>query len=148
MKKKIFALWGVFALCVAITVGLWFAMNNAALDYKEVDAKVVSSETKRLKNKKNGNSYDFYVVKVEFEGKEYELGNVHSAASYYKGQKVKAYLSNDKLYANVEGVKTSTPIATIYFIFLFGSFGMLFVAAMYTGKLSQKKLEDKKEKEE
>jgi len=85
---------------------------------------------------------------VEFEGKEYELRNVHSAASYYKGQKVKAYLSNDKLYANVEGVKTSTPIATIYFIFLFGSFGMLFVAAMYTGKLSQKKLEDKKEKEE
>jgi len=43
MKKKIFALWGVFALCIAITVGLWFAMNNAALDYKEVDAKVVSS---------------------------------------------------------------------------------------------------------
>lgn len=147
MKKKILAVWGIFVLCVAITVGLWFAMNKQEVSYQEVEVKVISSETKRVKNKKNGNTYDFYEVKVEYEGKEYELGNVHSAASYYKGKKVKAYLSNEKLYANIEGVKTSTPIATIYFIFLFGSFGMLFLAAMYTGKLSQKKLEDKKKEE-
>ena len=147
MKKKILAVWGVFALCVAITVGLWFAMNKVELKYEEVQATVISSETKRLKNKKNGNTYDFYEVKVEYKGKEYELGNVHSAASYYKGKKVKAFLSNEKLYANIEGVKTSTPIATIYFIFLFGSFGMLFLAAMYTSKLSQKKLEDKKKED-
>lgn len=143
MKKKILAVWGAFVLCVAITIGLWFAMNKTELNYKEVEAKVVSSETKRLKNKKNGSSYDFYEVKVEYEGKEYELGNVHSAASYYKGKKVKAYLSNDKLYANIEGVKTSTSIATLYFIFLFGSFGMLILASMYTSKLSQ---DAKKEK--
>lgn len=147
MKKKILAVWGVFVLCVCITVGLWFAMNKQEVSYQEVEAKVVSSETKRLKNKKNGNTYDFYEVKVEYDGKEYELGNVHSAASYYKGKKVKAFLSNDKLYANIEGVKTSTPIATIYFIFLFGSFGMLILAAMYTSKLSQKKLEDKKKED-
>ena len=145
MKKKILAIWGAFVLCVAITVGLWFAMNKAELNYTEVEVKVLSSETKRLKNKKNGNSYDFYEVKVEYEGKEYELGNVHSAAGYYKGMAVKAYLSNEKLYANIEGVRTSTPVATVYFIFLFGSFGMLILASMYTSKLSQNKNKEDKE---
>lgn len=147
MKKKLLMLWGAFAVCLVITIGLWFAMNKQEVSYQEVEAKVLSSETKRIKNKKNGNTYDFYEVKVEYEGKEYELGNVHSASSYYKGKKVKAYLSHDKLYANVEGVKTSTPLATTYFIFLFGTFGLFFGALLYWGKLNQEKAEAKQKEE-
>jgi len=56
-------------------------------------------------------------------------------SGYSEGRTVTAYLAHGKLYANVEGVKTSTPIATVYFIFLFGSFAMLFVAPTYTAKL-------------
>lgn len=148
MKKKILAVWGIFVLCVAITVGLWFAMNKAELKYEEVEAKVLSSETKRVKNKKNGSTYDFYEVKVEYEGNTYELENVHSVASYYTGKNVKAYLSNGKLFANIEGVRTSTPVATAYFVFLFGSFGMLILAAMYTSKSNQNKNKDNKKEEE
>lgn len=143
MKKKVLLMWGAFVLCVAITVGLWFAMNKAELSYEEVNVKVLSAVTKRLKNKKNGNYYDFYEIKVEYNGETYDLENAHNTYQYSEGRTVKAYLANDKLYANVEGVKTSTPVATIYFVFLFASFGMLFVAATYTGKLSQKKLEEK-----
>jgi len=77
--------------------------------------------------------------------KTYDLGNAHSAYEYPKGKVVKAYLSNGKLYANEEGVKTSTPIATIYFVFLFGSFGMLMFAATQTSKISQKMKEEKEQ---
>lgn len=143
MKKKVLLMWGAFVLCVAITVGLWFAMNKAELSYEEVEVKVLSAVTKRLKNKNNGNYYDFYEIKVEYKGETHDLENAHNTYQYSEGRTVKAYLANNKLYANVEGVKTATPVATIYFIFLFASFGMLFVAATYTGKLSQKKLEEK-----
>ena len=52
-------------------------------------------------------------------GKEYKLQNVHGLAGYYKGRTVKALLSNDKLYANVEGIKSTSPMAIIFFGFLF-----------------------------
>lgn len=143
MKKQIIILWGAFVVCVAVTVGLWFAMNNSNPEFEEVKATVLSAETTQVVNKSTGARTNFYDVKVVYEGKTYDLGNAHSTYEYPKGKVVKAYLSNGKLYANVEGVKTSTLIATVYFIFLFGSFGMLIFAAMQTSKISQKNKEEK-----
>ncbi len=148
MKNKMLWLWLLWIACVAGTVGLWFMMNKVELKYDEVDVKVISSTTKRLKNKKNGNSYDFYEVKVEYNGKTYDLENAHNTYSYPKGKKVKAYLANDKLYANIEGVKTATPTATIYFIFLFASFGLLFFNCYISAKEKQKKLNNQAEVKE
>lgn len=141
MKKKVLILWGAFVVCVIATVGLWFKMNSAELEYEEVSAVVISSTTKQVRNRKNGTTYNTYEVKVEYDGEEYKLENVHSAASYSKGRTVKAYLSDGRLFVNVEGVKTSTPIAIVYFCFLFGSFGLLMWAATYSGKVAQKKIQ-------
>ena len=58
---------------------------------------------------------------------------------YPEGKTVTAYLANDKLYANEEGVKTATPVAIVYFVCLFGSFGLLMAAAMVTSKNAQNK---------
>ncbi len=145
MKKQIIILWGVFIACLVATVGLWFAMNNSNPEFEEVKATVVSAETTKVVNKKTGSTTNFYDIKVEYEGKTYDLGNAHSVYEYPKGKVVKAYLSNGKLYANEEGVKTSTPIATIYFVFLFGTFGMLIFASMQTSKICQKNKEAKQE---
>lgn len=134
MKKKAILLWSIFAICVVVTIALWFAMKNAKPEYEEVEVEVISAVAKQVKNKKTASTYNFYEVKVEYNGLTYDLENAHDTYSYPKGKKVKAYLSNDRLFANVEGVQTSTHIATIYFIFLFGSFIMLFVASMNTGK--------------
>ena len=137
MKKQIIILWSIFVVCLITTVGLWFAMKNVNPEYEEVQATVISSETKQVVNKKTGSRTNFYEVKVRYEGEEYDLGNVHSAYEYPKGKVVKAYLSNGKLYANEEGVKTATPIAKVYFVFLFGTFGMLMFASIQSSKLSQ-----------
>ncbi len=139
MKKKVMILWIVFAVCLVLTVVLWFFMNGAEPEYEEVKAVVTSAKTEEIVNKKTGSRTKFYKVEVRYDGKVYDLENAHDTYTYPEGKTVTAYKYNDRLFANTEGVQTSTPVATIYFIFLFGSFIMLMVAATYTSKVSQEK---------
>lgn len=145
MKKKIIIVWSVFVICLIATIGLWFLMNDANPEYEEVKATVLSSKTEEIVNKKTGSKMTFYKIEVRYDGKTYDLENAHNTYSYPEGKTVTAYKYNDRLFANTEGVQTSTPVATVYFIFLFGSFIMLFVAAIYTSKLCQKKKETSEE---
>jgi len=140
MKNKVVLLWSATAVCFILTIVFWFLMNNIEVKYEEVTAVVTSTSTKEVVNKNTHNRTDFYEVKVEYNGKEYELKNVHSLVGYYEGKSVKALLSNGKLYANVEGIKSTSWVATVYFIFLFGTFGMVMLSATYMSK-------NKKEKE-
>lgn len=141
MKKKATILWIITALCFILTIVFWFLMNKVEVDYKEVTAIVTDTSSKNVINKKTGSRTTFYKVKVRYEGKEYELKNVHGLSGYYEGKSVKALLSNNKLYANVEGIKSTSPVAIIYFVFLFGTFGMIFVSSTYMSKMKQKKKE-------
>ena len=121
MKTKVIVLW---VICIVLLVGIAptrIAMDRAATpDYEEVQVTVVSSETTQVVNKKTGSKTDFYDVKVSYNGQVYDL-------------------INDKLYANVEGIETSTPMAKAYFVCLIGGFVMLIVAASAQSKYSQQK---------
>lgn len=141
MKNKVVIMWIITAICLILTIVFGFLMNNAEIHYEEVTAIVTDTSSKNVVNKKTGSRTTFYEVKVKYDGKEYELQNVHGLSGYYKGKSVKALLSNGKLYANVEGIKSTTPIAIVYFIFLFGTFAMLIVSATYTSKSKTKKQE-------
>ncbi len=141
MKNKSILLWSLTGLCLILTIVFWFFMNKVEIEYEEVRAVVTDTSTKEVVNKKTHNRTTFYEVKVEYEGKEYELQNVHGLSGYYKGKDVKALLSNDKLYANEEGIKSTSPTAIVYFIFLFGTFGMLMLSATYTSKMKKKEKE-------
>lgn len=134
MKSKVAIMWIVTAICLILTVVFWFLMNKTEVKYEEVTAIVISTSTKEVVNKKTQNRTTFYEVKVKYDGKEYELQNVHGLSGYYEGKSVKALLANDKLYANVEGIKSTSPIAIVYFVFLFGTFGMLMLSATYMSK--------------
>lgn len=137
MKKRIIILWIIFAICLVTTVALWFAMNKAELSYEEVQVKVISAQTEEVVNRKTGSRTKFYKVKVEYNGEEYDLENAHSTSVYPQGRTVKAYLANNRLFADEDGVKTSTPVATVYFIFLFATFGLLIGIPCYMSKLKQ-----------
>ena len=141
MKNKVIIMWVITAICLILTIVFWFLMNKSEVEYEEVMATVISTSTKEVVNKKTKNRTTFYEVKVNYEGKEYELQNVHGLSGYYEGKNVKALLSNGKLYANVEGIKSTSPIAIVYFIFLFGTFGMVMVSATYMSKEKEKKQE-------
>ncbi len=139
MKNKAIIMWIITVICLILTIVFWFLMNNAEVNYEEVTAIVTDTATKEVVNKKTGSRTKFYQVKVRYEGKEYELQNVHGLSGYSEGRSVKALLANDKLYANVEGIKSTSPVAIIYFVFLFGTFGMLILSATYMSKVKTKK---------
>lgn len=136
MKKKSIALSIITVLCIIATVALWFAMNNEKLEYEEVKATVLTSESGH--RRVAGKSQLYYKVEVEYAGKTYDLKNLHSNSPYIPGREVTVYSANGKLYANEEGVKTATPVATVYFVFLFGSFGLLIYTLTYISKTHQK----------
>lgn len=114
-------------------------MNNTEIDYEEVTAIVTDTSTRKVVNKNTGSTTNFYEVKVRYDGEEYELQNVHGLSGYTKGRSVKALLSNGKLYANEEGIKSTSPVAIVYFVFLFGTFGMLFASSWMMSKEKEKK---------
>ncbi len=80
-----------------------------------------------------------YDIVVSYQGQNYDLKNAHDSYSYRKGATVTAYLSNGKMYANVEGVQTSTPVATAYFVALIGSFVMFFITICLWANAAQQK---------
>lgn len=141
MKNKVAIMWSITAVCLILTIVFWFLMNKAEVNYEEVTVIVTDTSTKEIVNKQTGARTTFYEVKVRYNGEEYELQNVHGLAGYSKGRSVKALLSNDKLYANIEGIKSTSPVAIIYFIFLFGTFGMLIASSTYMSKVKSKKQE-------
>lgn len=142
MKKKTIMMWFITVICLILTIVFWFLMNNSKVDYKEVTVIVTDTSSRTVVNKKTGSRTTFYEVKVRYEGEDYKLQNVHGLSGYYKGKSVKALLSNKKLYANVEGIKSTSPIAIIYFIFLFGTFAMLMITTTYMSKSKSKKQEE------
>ena len=141
MSKKMIILMGVgFVVSLVLTIVFRIRMDNQNLEYEEVDVQVVSTDTKKMEvsTKYSSSSMTEYVVTVRYKGEIYDLGNVHSLYSYREGSTVKAYLSNGKMYANVEGVNTSTTVAYAYFAFLFASFILFFIFACNIPRLFKK----------
>lgn len=136
MKSKTIISGIATLLCLAATVFLWFAVNNENPEYEEVKATVISSQSGYRKIA--GSRQAYYKVKVEYAGKEYELQNVYSSAPYRSGNEVTVYSANGSLYANTAGVKTATPLATVYFIFLFGTFIMFGIWVTFLSKNHKK----------
>ena len=129
-------LWLLVPICLAATVALRIAMDRVDVSYTEVQATDVSSRT--VQRRVNGSTMTTYDVVVSYMGKEYDLKNAHNAYSYRQGQSVTAYLANGKLYANVEGITSTTPVAMLYFAFLFGTFGLLIGIPFYLDREKKK----------
>lgn len=132
MKKKAIICSIITVLCIVAAVFLRFAMDDTNPEYTEVKAAVVSSED--VVRRVFGKRQTHYEVIVKYEGKEYELQNTHSSAAYMPGREVTALLHDGKLYANIEGITSTTPVAMVYFVFLFGSVAMLFLSVTFISK--------------
>lgn len=127
--KKVWVLGIITVIFIVATVVLRGPMSNTDVAYETVKVTVISSE-KNETTIKVGNSRSemtTYDIVVSYGGKEYDLKNAHDTYSYREGSTVTAYLSNGKMYANVEGVQNSSPAATAYFVALIGSFVMFLI---------------------
>lgn len=140
MKKKAGLLWCAFVVFLIATVVMRFMMDAQEIEYEEVEVRVLDAVTTQVRNRSTGTHTDFYEVTVEYNGESYKLENVYNTYQYPRGATVQAYLANNgRLFANIEGVSSTTPIAYAYFVCLFGSLGLLFAAAVYSGKAKQEK---------
>ena len=138
--KKVYLCGILTVIGVILTVLLRVFMDRADVSYTEVEVQVVSAGTVNTTVKVGHarTKMTEYEIIVNYEGENYELQNAHDAYSYPEGSTVTAYLSNGELYANIEGVQTSTPVATAYFVGLFGSF-ILFFVTLYLWKQERNK---------
>lgn len=131
--------WLLFLACAAAAVVLNVKMRNQDVEYEEVNVMVLSARDVTLKNNKTGTRTTLHEIEVLYNGERAMLENAHDSYSYREGQSAKAYLSGGRLFANVEGIQTTTLLAKVYFGFLFGSFGLLGLACWSMSKNSQVK---------
>lgn len=139
--KKVYACGVITIICIVAAVLLRTPMDNAALEYTEVRVQVVSSETDTttIRSGNTRSTMTSYDIIVSYMGKEYPLKNAHDSYSYRRGSTVTAYLSGGRMYANVEGIRTSTPVAYAYFASLICSFVMLLVTVCLWANAAQQK---------
>ena len=139
--KKVWALGIITVIFIVATVLLRGPMANADVEYEEVKVTVVSAEknTTTIRTGYSRSTTTSYDIVVSYMGKNYDLKNAHDTYSYREGSTVTAYLSNGKLYANVEGVRNSTFAATAYFVALIGSLVMFFIFICTWANVAQNK---------
>lgn len=122
-KRKIQAVISFILMVVSIIVTciLHVKVDNQDIQYEAVKVTVISAESKK-EHSPAGGYYTYHVV-VEYEGKEYDLINVKSGelSKYEALANLKpetqndnpyfdntVYLSNGKMYSNVDGIKTDS----------------------------------------
>ncbi len=139
--KKVWICLGIMVVCIIAAVFLNKAAKNTELDYEEVKARVVSSESYQKSVRVNGRTTTRteYDIVVSYGGKEYDLKNAHNTYSYVKGREVTTYLSGGKMYADLDGVRNSTPAGKAYFVAVIGAFSMFIASMLFLTKVGNKK---------
>lgn len=128
-NNKLIIILVLFILSLLTTIVLYGKMDNAKFDYEKVKCVVTNVTKKRIYRNRNKTGRYRYIITVAYKEKEYKLKNTYDSSifQYQKGALVDVYLSNGNLYANEAGVRTSTPVAILYFIFLFATMGIFFI---------------------
>lgn len=105
---------------VIITVLLYIMALNTTGKYEKVQVQVVDIEVVTEKYLVKPNylpDKQKYKITVAYKGKNYNLENVTTPSAYSKFQPmISAYYANGKMYANIEGIKSTTSQANIYFV--------------------------------
>ena len=147
-KKKFKKLSIVSVILLAVfflmTVAFYVLSHNQHLSYKVVQVNVISVDIKNPLNK-----IDKDKVVVEYNGKSYEVENLMTNETlkyhtYLSSQKpADAYLANGRIFANVDGIRSTSMIGMIYFVFLFGTLILIFTTAILIGCVVEAKKREK-----
>ena len=125
-------------LTLVMTIMAGINVNQQNIDYKEVEAQIISTHKQKVKR-----IYNYNVV-VEYQGKKYDLLNVRneefSRYELYKGGFATVYLSDGKMYSNITGVKTSGNAFYIYLAALAGTIAFLILHIMFVKNSIKEKL--------
>lgn len=143
--KKLSIISGVLlGVFFVMAVAFYVLNNNEHLSYEVVEVNVISAHSANPLSKTDSDR-----VVVEYNGKNYEVENLRTNETlkyhtYLTTKKTaNAYFSNGKIYANIEGIRSTTVIGTIYFVFLFGTLILIFTTAVLVGCVVEAKKREK-----
>lgn len=143
--KKLSIISGVLLVVFFVmAVAFYVLSNNQHLSYEVVEVNVISAHSANPLSKTDSDR-----VVVEYNGKNYEVENLRTNETlkyhtYLTTKKpANTYFSNGKIYANIEGIRTTTVIGTIYFVFLFGTLILIFTTAILVGCVVEAKKREK-----
>ena len=143
--KKLSIISGVLLVVFFVmAVAFYVLSDNQHLSYKVVQVNVISVHSANPLSK-----IDRDRVVVEYNGNNYEVENLRTneTLKYHTYLSTKnpanAYFSKGKIYANIEGIRTTTVIGTIYFVFLFGTLILIFTTAVLVGCVVEAKKREK-----
>lgn len=138
--KRVWICLGAMVVFIIAAVFLKKAAKNTELDYEEVMARVVSSDSYQKRVRINGKTTTstVYEIVVSYGGKEYDLKNAHNTYSYREGSTAKVYFSNGKMYADVEGVRSDTLAGKAHFVAVIGAFAMFILSMVFLTKVEKK----------
>ena len=139
--KKVWICLGLMVVCIITSVFLNQRRSQAVLEYEKVQVQVVSSEARErtVRTRYSTTRQTVYEVVVRYNGKDYDLKNAHSAASYRKGSTVTVYFAGGKMYADEAGVRSSTAEGIAYSVSIFATFGMFILSMVFLAQEGQKK---------
>ena len=110
-KKALLTVVLITGALILAAVFLRIILANITTEYTTVNAMVVRSEAVTELVGKSAKT--FYYVDVVYQGTTYEVHNLYNNYSFREGQEATVFLSDGNMYANVEGVQTSTPFAAV-----------------------------------
>lgn len=87
--------------------------DKAPISYKKVDV-VIREYQPRVSLFRAAKES---VVKVYYEGEEYEFHNAARGQIFYEGQCIQAYLSEGTMYADEAGIRSTSAEGKLYFVF-------------------------------
>lgn len=147
-KRKFVALSIVSGVLLAVffmvAVVFYILNQNQRLSYTSVKVDVVSVHSRTPLSKTDSDK-----VVVTYNGQTYEVNHLRTdEVAKYQSHMIMntpadAYLANGKLYSNVDGVRSGTVIGTVYFVFLFGTMGLIFTTAVLIGCVVEAKKREK-----
>ena len=107
----------VFVVIALATLFLFFRVSKVDTSAAElVEADVISVETQEKHLWRYAYTSED-IVKASYNGKTYEIVNVRNPFRYY-GDKVEVYYYNDKLYDDLNSIKTDTTLFKVYGLFI------------------------------
>lgn len=126
-KKLIFMIGSIilFIVCLVTTVYLNIQTGGQNIDESKIQkVKCTVTNVEEYAVRVNGTRITNYKCYATYNGKEYEVHNVIEKYKFVEGRTADVLLYKGKLYANMEGITSSTGLATVYFVFLFGTVGV------------------------
>lgn len=120
MSKKVLLTGCALVLCLLIAASLFLLAKRSGSVYQEVEATVLSSQQSYRRDGDARRAVS--LVRVEHEGRQYDLRGPVDYQDYLPGETITAYLAGARMYADPASITPEPALVIAYFASLAAAF--------------------------